>query len=166
MSQMTATARSGQHSLRPAPAPTRPRLRVVDAAPLPATHMGYSVLCAALVIAGLLLMLMLNTVRAEGSFVLGELQSTSSKLSAQEVSLQTELAQTRSPESLAAKAADLGMIPSPSTAVLRLSDGAVLGVAAGTTAGRPFTVDLPAPGSEGADGRTADAVAQDAQAGG
>ncbi len=150
MSQMTATTRFSPRPVRDSARPAQPRLRVVHSAPLPATHMGYGLLCAVLVLGGLLLMLVLNTARAEGSFELGSLQSTSTELSARQVSLQSTLARSQSPESLAGKAADLGMVPSPSTAVLRLSDGAVLGVAAGVEAGRPFTVKLPPPASEGA----------------
>lgn len=150
MSQMTATTRFSPRPIRESARPARPRLRVVHSAPLPATHMGYGLLCAVLVLGGLLLMLVLNTARAEGSFELGGLQSTSTELSARQASLQSALARSQAPESLAGKAADLGMVPSPSTAVLRLSDGAVLGVAAGVEAGRPFTVKLPTPVSEGA----------------
>lgn len=149
MSQMTATAtvRVAPRPLRAPRTPARPRLRVVDAAPMPGSHVGYGMLCAGLVICGLLLMLVLNTVRAEGSFVLSDLRADQARLDARQVTLQSELAQLRSPDSLAGKAEDLGMVRSPSTAVLRLSDGVVLGVAAGVEGDRPFTVDLPAPGT-------------------
>lgn len=150
MTQLTAAARLDPRPVREAARPSRPRLRVVHSAPLPATHMGYGMLCAALALGGLLLMLVLNTARAEGSFELGSLQSTTSELSARQVSLQSELATRRAPDSLAAQATDLGLVPSPSTAVLRLSDAHVLGVAGGTQAGRAFTVELPAPVREGA----------------
>lgn len=144
MSQQTATARAAAPArpLRTPTAPARPRLRVVHAAPLPATHLGYGALCAALVIAGLLLMLVLNMARAEGSFALSSLQEESSQLAAEQSGLTAELTDLRSPQNLAESATDLGMMASPSTAVLRLSDGAVLGVAAGVTDGVPFTVDL------------------------
>jgi hypothetical protein len=154
MSQMTATAtapataRVAPRPLRtPARTSTRPRLRVVDAAPLGSSHVGYGMLCASLVIAGLLLMLVLNTVRAEGSFVLSDLRADQARLEARQVSLESELAELRSPASLSRKAEGLGMVRSPSTAVLRLSDGVVLGVAAGVDGEQTFTVDLPAPGS-------------------
>lgn len=150
MSQMTATARPHTRRFAEVSPPPRPRLRIVDSAPLPATHMGYGLLCAALVVAGLLMMLLLNTARAEGSFELGSLQRTTTELSTREVSLQGELASSQAPASLAAKAEDLGMVPSPSTAVLRLSDARVLGVAAGTEAGRTFTVEMPPPARGGA----------------
>lgn len=151
MSQMTATARvsSPARPLRAPKAPARPRLRVVDAAPMPASHMGYGLLCAGLVVVGLLLMLVLNTARAESSFVLSDLRGRSAELAARQVSLQAELVDLRSPQALSVAATKLGMVPSPSTAVLRLSDGVVLGVAAGQSDQGTFTVDLPAPGTEG-----------------
>lgn len=163
MSQMTANARLDPRPVREVSMPPGPRLRVVDSAPLPAAHLGYGLLCAALVMGGLLLMLLLNTSRAEGSFELGALQSTTTELSARQVSLQSELARREAPDSLAAQAEDLGMVPSTSTAVLRLSDAHVLGVAAGTEAGRPFTVELPAPAREWA---PASVGTQDGRAGG
>ncbi len=151
MSQMTATAtatvRVAPRPLRTPRTPTRPRLRVVHAAPVQGSHVGYGMLCAGLVICGLLMMLVLNTVRAEGSFVLSDLRAEQARLDARQVTLESELALLRSPDNLARRAEGLGMVPSPSTAVLRLSDGVVLGVAAGVEGDRPFTVDLPAPGT-------------------
>ncbi|HLS46748.1 MAG TPA: hypothetical protein VK045_15080 [Ornithinicoccus sp.] len=126
MSQ-TAVARP---ALRAAPRPQRARLRVVDARPATRSHSGFVALCIALVVAGLLSALLLNTQRAESSFVLAELQATQTELHDTRVTLQAELSEMRSPESLAVEARRLGLVPSPSTAVLRLSDSAVLGVAA------------------------------------
>lgn len=97
-------------------------------------------LCLALVVAGLLSALLLNTARAESSFVLSDLKAETTRLHDQRVTLEAELAMEQSPDQLAKKANRLGMEPSPSTAVLRLSDGAVIGVAAGVQDGRPFTV--------------------------
>lgn len=157
MSQMTATARVAPARPSRAPRATpRPRLRVVDAAPMPASHMGYGLLCAALVVAGLLTMLLLNIGRAEGSLHLSTLQAQSAQLEAEHSGLTAELTRLSSPEALAAAATDLGMVASPSTAVLRLSDGAVLGVAAGVDDQGTFTVDLPLPSSEGAGDRSTD----------
>lgn len=173
MSQMTATAPAAAPARLPRTpkVASRPRLRVVDAAPMPATHMGYGLLCAGLVVLGLLAMLVLNTARAEGSFALSSLREESTRLQAQQISLQTELLELRAPQSLAVAATDLGMVPSPSTAVLRLSDGVVLGVAAGVGAAGPFTVDLPAPAPDRArvdstDGGLVGAGAEDQRTGG
>lgn len=147
MSQMTAA----RVAPRPAGTPSRAgavrptRLRVVDAAPTHRSHTGFVLLCAVLVIAGLMTALVLNTARAEGSFTLSDLRSTTTQLHDTKVTLQAELADHRSPQTLAARAAGLGMAPSPSTAVLRLSDSTVIGVADVAQAPPPPTV---APSSE------------------
>lgn len=127
--------------LRPAPPRTagsgarakatpRPSLRLVDAGPLPQRTVGFVLLCLALVVGGLLAALLLNTQRAESSFAVTDLQRQATTLHDQRVTLEAEVAALRSPEVLAERAEDLGMVRSPSTAMLRLSDGLVIGVAA------------------------------------
>ncbi|MGB5951466.1 MAG: hypothetical protein WBG57_03000 [Ornithinimicrobium sp.] len=147
MSQMTAA----RISPRPAPR-TRtagPSLRVVHAAPAAASHLLFAFIIGALVVSGLMAMLMLNMARAEGSFVLSDLRAEHEALHAEQVTLETELADLSSPSTLAAKAEHLGLVPSPSTATVRLSDSSVFGVAALTEDGKTLTVDLPgASGSE------------------
>lgn len=152
MSQMTATAP------RYAPAPTRTRgrrgpsvvpLRVVHAAPKAVTHVWFAMLLGVLIIGGLLVMLILNMARAEGSFVLSDLRAQHATLEADRATLESELADVSSPASLASKAENLGMVASPSTASLRLSDHAVIGVAAVVQDGKTFTVDLPGANSVG-----------------
>lgn len=132
MSQLTL-ARSAPRAVRPAARPSatqrRDRLRLVDAAPA-AGHTGFALLCLALVLAGLMCALTLNMARAESSYVMGNLRSQATDLHDQRVTLEAQLVSVSSPDALAARAADLGLVPSPSTAVLRLSDGAMLGVAA------------------------------------
>ncbi|MGC1209450.1 MAG: hypothetical protein WA880_16010 [Ornithinimicrobium sp.] len=152
MSQMTATAP------RYAPTPTRARgrrgpsvapLRVVHAAPKAVTHVWFAMLLGSLIIGGLLVMLMLNMARAEGSFVLSDLRAEHASLQADRATLESELADLSSPASLATKAEKLGMVASPSTATLRLSDHAVIGVAAVVQDGKTFTVNLPGADSAG-----------------
>ncbi|MGB3257051.1 MAG: hypothetical protein WBG89_10560 [Ornithinimicrobium sp.] len=152
MSQMTASAP------RYAPDPTRARgrrvsgatpLRVVHAAPKTVTHVWFAMMLGALIIGGLLVMLMLNMARAEGSFVLSDLRSEHATLEAERATLESELADASSPASLAKKAESLGMVASPSTATVRLSDHAVSGVAAVVEDGKTFTVDLPGADSAG-----------------
>jgi len=145
MSQMTATARvpSQPSRLRGAGAPARPSLRVVHAAPEAVGHLWYAVVLGALIVGGLLVMLMLNMARAEGSFVLSDLREEHASRHAEQVTLETELAELSSPSTLAGKAEDLGMVPSPSTAILRLSDHSLVGVAATVDGNKTLTVDLP-----------------------
>lgn len=143
MSQI-AVARAGARPARSsAPGRQRARLHVVDASPATRSHTGFVVLCIALVVGGLLSALLLNTQRAESSFVLAELQSTQTELHDTRVTLEAELSAKRSPESLAVEAERLGLVPSPSTAVLRLSDQVVLGVAAQVDETDSFTVITP-----------------------
>lgn len=145
MSQMTLTRPA---ALRPAARsttrqPQRARLRVVDAAPRTQSHTGYVVLCIALVVAGLLGGLLLNTARQESSFTLSDLRAEQTQLHDTRVTLAAELSAKRSPEALAIEAERLGLVPSPSTAVLRLSDKSVLGVAASVDVADSFTVVTP-----------------------
>lgn len=133
MSQMAVarTARSLRTGARTTTtARRRAALRVVDATPKTQSHTGFVLLCITLVVGGLLGALMLNIARAESSFTLSDLRREQTQLHDTRVTLEAELSQKRSPETLAVAAEDLGLVPSPSTAVLRLSDNQVLGVAA------------------------------------
>lgn len=73
------------------------------------------------------------------SFVLADLNSEQRELNLQTSALEEELAGISSPQLLAVKAADLGMVVAGSASYLRLSDSAVLGANAG--AGGESTVD-------------------------
>jgi len=97
----------------------------------PPKHGGatFSIICATLLAAGLIGLLLLNTALAQGSFTLHDLRATSAQLSDREDSLTQSLEASKSPANLAAKAAGMGMVPAQSVAFLRLSDGRVLGVA-------------------------------------
>lgn len=154
MSQMTVAARLG----RPAPSRTltrpgatraatahRGRTRVVSAAPAVA-HAGFRLLCLLVVLGTFAAVLLLNTARAEGSYILSRLGAEATVLHDQRVTLEAELANLQSAETLAEAARALDMVPSTSTATLRLSDGAITGVASTVEDGRTITVDLPSTG--------------------
>lgn len=128
MSQVTSAARVGARPLN-RPTTTRPRLRVVTGAPPKHGGATFSIICATLLAAGLIGLLLLNTALAQGSFTLHDLRATSAQLTDSEDSLTQSLEASKSPASLAAKAAGMGMVPAQSVAFLRLSDGKVLGVA-------------------------------------
>lgn len=140
MSQMTVSARLGRAGARP-----RIGARAVDAAP-GASSSGFRLLCVLLVALTFTAVLLLNTVRAEGSYVLNGLSIQTTALHDQKVTLQEELADRESAESLAKQARKLKMVPSTSTATLRLSDGSITGVASKVDGGRTLTVDLPSTG--------------------
>jgi len=106
-----------------------------------------------LLVAGLLGLLMLNTVLAQGSFALFSLRAESRVLADREQSLLREVEALRSPDALAEKAAELGMVQAGQPAFLRLPDGVVLGSDATALAPEPD------PGSAAV---TEDAVTEDA----
>lgn len=148
MSQMTVPAGLGQVGIRPAsrlPVFAARRTRVQDAAPA-AGHFGFMILCLALVMATFSAVLVLNTARAEGSYVMSRLQGQQTELHDTLVTLQSELDGLQSSEALAEKARKLKMVPSTSTATLRLSDGSLTGVASMVDGNRTITVDLPSTG--------------------
>jgi len=128
MSQMTSTARVGARALN-RPITTTPRLRVVTGAPLRRGGAAFGILCASLLAAGLIGLLLLNTALAQGSFTLHDLQATSDQLTGAQDALNQSLEVSKSPASLATRAAGMGLVPAQSSAFLRLSDGKVIGVA-------------------------------------
>jgi hypothetical protein len=77
--------------------------------------------------AGLLGLLVLNTALAQDAFRLHTLKQESRALEDREEALRREVAALQSPQELAGRAAELGMVPAGPPAFLRLSDGAVLG---------------------------------------
>lgn len=82
-----------------------------------------------LLVAGLLGLLMLNTVLARDAFTLHSLKVEDRVLTDREQALQREVESLRSPQNLAAQAEKLGMVQAGPPAFLRLPDGAVLGAA-------------------------------------
>lgn len=143
MSQTLASAAARRPSSPtargPAPArgasrPPRPALRVVQA---PVPDHGRTVFvvgCLLLLVGGLLSLLLINTALAQGSFTLNDLQSRSNELGDREQALRQDIAVQGAPGRLAARAGELGMVPSDTVAFLRLPDGKVLGVARPATA--------------------------------
>lgn len=76
---------------------------------------------------GLLGLLALNTVLAQDAFRLHELVQDNKALVDREQTLEREVETLRTPRNLAERARELGMVPGPVPAFLRLPDGAVLG---------------------------------------
>ena len=89
---------------------------------------------------GLLGLLALNTVLAQDAFRLHALQLEGKTLAVQEQTLQREVERLQSPQSLAARASALGMVPGGPPAFLRLADGKVLGAAVPGQAPAPAVV--------------------------
>jgi hypothetical protein len=136
---MTAAANLPSTS-RTAPAsasatPRRPPLMLVQPPAVPAGRAPFVAAVVVLLAAGLLGLLVLNTVLAKDAFRLHTLQVETKALAEREQVLTREVESLRAPGALAARAAALGMVPAGPPAFLRLPDGAVLGAPAGPAEG-------------------------------
>lgn len=104
------------------------QLRLV--APLAPDRVGrgaFVFIVLGVVAAGLMVVLIINTTVAQGSFELTTLKTERAALAERESTLNAQLAALSTPESLRSMARELGMVPSRNPAFLRVSDGVVLG---------------------------------------
>ncbi len=122
------------------PTATRARLKLVQPTQAAQTGVGFVVLCATLVVGGLITVLLLNTARAQQQYTISDLQNASSRLSATQQDLDTRLAYARAPQQLALKAQEYGMVPATNLRFVRASDHRLVGVAKGAAPTAPFTV--------------------------
>ncbi|MDR2997918.1 MAG: hypothetical protein LBU78_07350 [Microbacterium sp.] len=102
-------------------------------------RLAYALLAVAGVAVIGILQMGLSLASTQDSFVLADLNAKQRALSLEKQAMQDELVGLSSPQSLASKAASLGLVVAGSASYLRLSDGAVLGVKDG--AGWTSTVD-------------------------
>lgn len=102
------------------PVRTRPGVRTAP----------FVVLVVTLLAAGLVGLLMLNTVLAQDAFVLKDLRRTAAALTDQQQALMQDVAAAASPAQLAARARELGMVENRNPVFIRLADARVLGVPA------------------------------------
>ena len=129
-------------------------LRVAPPVPVSAPRAPFVALVLVLVVAGVLGILVLNTKINENAFKLQDLHDKQSTLNQQEQQLDQDLALAASPNSLAAAARRLGLVPAGTPAFIRLPDGRVLGV------------PQPATGAQSASGNQAGAATGGAATGG
>ena len=133
MSAMTARAASTTRRVpvRGLPQGARPTagaaLRLVPQRSTSAPKAPFISMVVLLLAGGLLGLLALNTVLAQGAFRLHALKAETKALADQEQTLEREVETLRTPRNLAAKARELGMVQGSVPAFLRLADGAVLG---------------------------------------
>lgn len=148
------------------PAPVlrrRPVLSLVPPARVSARLAPFLAFVVVLLAAGLLGLLVLNTVLARDAFRLHALKLSGSALQDREQALRREVEGLRSPQHLAAEASAMGMVRSDSPpAFLRLSDGAVLGSATAATA--PSAPPSPGTAPQAAAGTAPQAAASPAAA--
>ena len=105
----------------------RARLTVVARPAQRAPRMPFVSLVSLLLVTGVAGLLLFNTHMQQASFTATSLQERAVALQAREQALQLQLDKLRNPQRLAMRAKELGMVPAPSPAFLRLSDGEVLG---------------------------------------
>lgn len=119
----------------PARPPARSRLRAVPSrAPRP--HGAAFVVLLVIVLAvGMVGLLMLNTSMQRSAFALEDLQDRAASLTVRRQLLEQQVQRMRSPERLARRATDLGMVQMASPVFLRLEDGRVLGAPSAALAG-------------------------------
>src|SRR3954452_15419171 len=110
------------------------RLRVVPPPEFRAPRTPFVVVIVAILAAGLVGLLLLNTALAQGSFRVHDLQRQTAALQDQEQELQIAVDAANNPARLAAAAHHLGLVPAQDPGFLRLSDGRVLGAPEAATA--------------------------------
>ena len=76
---------------------------------------------------GLLVLLVLNTALAKGSFRAHELRIQTAELAQREQALRTQIQDASSSVTLAKRAKKLGLVPATTPVFIRLSDGKILG---------------------------------------
>ncbi len=119
----------GTSALQPQPQEkdSRPaRLTVAPPAPVTAPRAPFVALVLVLVVTGVVGILVLNTKIAENAFTLDTLHNQQIKLDRDEQRLKSDIANQESPVNLAARATQLGLGKSTSSAFLLLPDGTKL----------------------------------------
>ncbi len=105
----------------------RARLSVVPRTTRRAPKVPFVTLVSLLLFGGIAGLLLFNTTMQQSSFVASSMEVQAAELAGKEESLRMELDRLRDPQTVAAKAKRLGMVPSDNPAFLRLADGKVLG---------------------------------------
>ncbi len=97
-----------------------PRARVAGTA-------TFSLVIAGILVAGMVILLFLNTTLAQGAFAIHELTKAQTALTITQQQLAQQVAAAESPEQLQVRANALGMVPSDNPVFIRIADGKVLG---------------------------------------
>ena len=118
----------------------------------------FSLVIAAFLVVGMVVLLSLNTMLAEGTFQIHSLTKTQQQLSIQREQLAQQVAVAESPEQLQSRALALGMVPSDNPVFIRIADGKILGTP--IPAPKPARVKtVPVPSSTSSQTPVAKAVA-------
>jgi hypothetical protein len=135
------------------PGPRKQGLAVIPGFAGRRSVIPFALLVLAVLGAGLVILLLLNTALDRGAFELNAGQKRQSQLTDEQQQLALQLGALSAPGPLASQAAALGMVPNPQPAFLNPGSGAVLGSpsAAPTTAPPPSPSPTPS-GSPSASG--------------
>jgi len=87
----------------------------------------FSLVIAAILVVGMVVLLSLNTMLAEGAFQIHTLTKAQSQLNVRQQELVQSVAIAKSPEQLQSRALALGMVPSDNPVFIRIADGKLLG---------------------------------------
>lgn len=122
------------------PGLARPRLTVVPGRAARGSRVPFAVLVVSVLALGLVGLLLLNTSMERGAYRVTSLRAENSALALRQQALQMQVAGLAQPQSVATKAARLGMVPDPGPAFLSLASGTVRGYSAPGLAGTQLNV--------------------------
>ncbi len=128
MSAMPARAARADAPGAPSSAAARAALRLVPTGRSRLASGPFALLVVGILLAGLIALLLLNTVLAQGAFVVNQKSADLDALRVQEQALEQQVAALETPDSLERRARRLGMLPAQTPVFLRVPDGKVLGV--------------------------------------
>jgi hypothetical protein len=126
-----------------------PRLRVAPPAPISAPRAPFIAVVIALVVAGVLGILLINTRTNENTFRISKLQDREAALDNQQQNLENQIAGYESTGNLDAAARRLGLVKADNPAYIRLPDGRVIGVPRPGEGQKAITAQDPVTASSG-----------------
>lgn len=138
-----STNQSGPRALLTHLTLPRPRLTVVPRVASRTPRLPFVVLVVAVLAAGLVGLLLLNTSMERGAYQVTALRTQTANLALQQESLQLRVGALQDPETVARKALELGMVANPSPAFLSLSTGRIIGHSVAGVAGGGLDLGLP-----------------------
>ena len=139
----TSTNQGGARAFLPRLPLPRPQLTVVPkTSPRPA-RLPFAVLVIAVLSAGLVGLLLLNTSMERGAYQVTALRAQTAALSAQQQRLEQQVAALQNPQQVAERALNLGMVVNANPAFLSLATGKILGHAVPGAAADRFDLGTP-----------------------
>ncbi|BFU46028.1 hypothetical protein KRMM14A1004_42650 [Krasilnikovia sp. MM14-A1004] len=131
-----------------------PRLRVAPPAPIRAPRAPFTVVVVALVVAGVIGILLINTKTNENTFRISRLQDQKARMDARQQQLENQIAGYESTGNLDAAARRLGLVKAGTPAYIRLPDGKIIGVPKPGSGEPAVTAQQPGRAADTATGKT------------